>query len=127
MRFLKGERRRWKILGGLGMTAVVTVAAGQSAANPSAEQIALQIIVVGSPEEAQHVLDRVKKGESFPALAKEKSIDSTAQEGGSMGSVSLSMLRPELRDALGGVGPGEKRCGSHHPRIRNFEGGGARR
>jgi tetratricopeptide (TPR) repeat protein len=83
-----------------------TVAAGQSASNASSEQVTLQIIVVGSAEEAQHILDRVRKGESFSALAKEKSIDSTAEAGGLMGSVALSMLRPELRDALRGVGPG---------------------
>jgi PPIC-type PPIASE domain len=107
MRFLKDQIQLLKIALGLGLMAALTVAAGQSASNPSSEELTLQIIVVGSPEEAQHILDRVKKGESFPVLAKEKSIDPTAEEGGLLGRVSLSMLRPELRAALGGVGPGE--------------------
>jgi tetratricopeptide (TPR) repeat protein len=107
MRFLKDQVQLLKIALGLGLMAAFTVAAGQSASNPSSEEITLQIIVVGSPEEAQHILDRIKKGESFPVLAKEKSIDSTAEEGGLMGRVALSMLRPELRAALGGVGTGE--------------------
>jgi tetratricopeptide (TPR) repeat protein len=107
MRFLKGERRLLKAAVALGLMAASTFATGQSRSNPSLEEITLQIIVVGSPEEAEHIIDRVKKGESFPALAKEKSIDSTAEEGGSMGSVAVSMLRPELRDALQGVGTGQ--------------------
>ena len=81
--------------------------ASQSAADASSDQIVLQIIVVGSLEGAQNILDRIKKGESFFTLAKENSIDSTAEDGGRMGNVSLSMLRPELRDALTGVGPGQ--------------------
>lgn len=79
----------------------------QSAADGSSDEVTLQIIVVGSAEQAQNILDRVKKGESFLTLAKENSIDSTAEDGGRMGSVSLSMLRPELRNALKDVAPGQ--------------------
>jgi PPIC-type PPIASE domain len=107
MRFLKNKTPLLKIALGLGVMAVFSVAAGQSASNASPEEVTLQIIVVGSPEEAQHILDQLKKGESFAALAKEKSIDSTAEEGGLMGSVALSMLRPELRDALRGLASGD--------------------
>jgi PPIC-type PPIASE domain len=107
MRFLKNKTPLLKIALGLGVMAVFGVAAGQSASNASPEEVTLQIIVVGSPEEAQHILDQLKKGESFAALAKEKSIDSTAEEGGLMGSVALSMLRPELRDALRGLASGD--------------------
>jgi parvulin-like peptidyl-prolyl isomerase len=79
----------------------------QPTASASADEITLQIIVVGSAEEAQQIRERVKKGESFLVLAKEKSADSTAEDGGRMGTVSLSMLRPELRDALRGVAAGQ--------------------
>jgi tetratricopeptide (TPR) repeat protein len=79
----------------------------QSTAGTPSNEITLLIIVVSSAEEAQHILDRVKKGESFLTLAKENSIDSTAEDGGRMGNVSLSMLRPELRNALNNVGPGQ--------------------
>jgi tetratricopeptide (TPR) repeat protein len=80
--------------------------ASQSAER-SSDEATLQIIVVGSAEKAQNILDRVKKGESFLSLAKENSIDSTAEIGGRMGTVSVPMLRPELRDALKDVGPGQ--------------------
>ena len=72
-----------------------------------AGEVTLRIIVVSSPEEAERILDRLKQGQDFALLAKIKSIDSTADDGGLMGKIALSMLRPELRDALQGVGPGQ--------------------
>lgn len=77
----------------------------QSAVRSPAEEVTLQIIVVGSYDEAQNILERLKKGESFTALAQEKSIDPTAGNGGHMGTMSLSALRPEMRNALKGIGP----------------------
>jgi hypothetical protein len=71
------------------------------------DEITLRIIVVSSQEKAQHILERLEKGENFAALARQESIDSTADDGGSMGKVTLSSLRPELRNALQGVGPGQ--------------------
>jgi tetratricopeptide (TPR) repeat protein len=67
----------------------------------------LRIIVVGSIEKAQQILTRLNKGENFADVARKESIDSTAPAGGSLGNVALSSLRPELRDALSGVGPGQ--------------------
>jgi tetratricopeptide (TPR) repeat protein len=81
-------------------------ATGQSA-DASSDEATLLIIVVSSAEEAQHVIERVKKGESFLTVAREQSIDSTAEDGGHLGTVDISMLRPELRDALRGVDPGQ--------------------
>ncbi|HLQ52244.1 MAG TPA: peptidylprolyl isomerase, partial [Terriglobales bacterium] len=69
--------------------------------------ISLQIIVVGSPAEAQQILERLKRGGDFAALAKEKSIDPTADDGGNMGKLDPSTLRLELREALQGVAPGQ--------------------
>jgi FG-GAP-like repeat/ASPIC and UnbV/PPIC-type PPIASE domain len=70
-------------------------------------EIPLELIVVGSLEEAQHILDRLKKGEDFAHLAREKSIDPTAESSGFMGKLDPRDLRAELRDALRGVGPGQ--------------------
>jgi tetratricopeptide (TPR) repeat protein len=81
--------------------------AGRSAPGPASDEVTLQIIVVSSAEKAQHILERVNRGESFLALAKQESIDSTAENGGRMGTVGLSMLRSDLRDALEGVGAGQ--------------------
>ncbi|MGA8231418.1 MAG: FG-GAP-like repeat-containing protein [Candidatus Acidiferrales bacterium] len=75
--------------------------------SPTSDQIPLQVIVVRSNEEAQQILARLKNGEDFAALAKEKSIDPTASAGGYMGKFALRELRAELRDALQGMAPGQ--------------------
>ncbi len=63
----------------------------------------LRIIVVNTAAEAEQTLARLKNGEDFAVLAKEKSTDPTADAGGYMGIVDPAGLRPELRDALAGV------------------------
>jgi peptidyl-prolyl cis-trans isomerase SurA len=67
----------------------------------------LQVIVVVSAAEAQQIFDRLKNGEDFVTLAKEKSVDATASAGGYMGELTRQDLRAELRDALQGLAPGE--------------------
>lgn len=67
----------------------------------------LRIIVASSFDRAQQILTRLNKGENFTDIARKESIDSTAAEGGSLGDVTLSTLRPELRAALAGLGPGQ--------------------
>ncbi len=64
------------------------------------------IIVTRSAEQAQQVRTALAAGMDFGVEAKEKSIDSTADDGGWMGRLRPSQLRPELRDALRGVAPG---------------------
>jgi tetratricopeptide (TPR) repeat protein len=81
----------------------------------SSEEIPLQVIVVRSAEEAEQILDRLKKGQDFSRLAEEKSIDPTSDAGGYMGKLSLSALRAELRDALKGLGPGQLTTVVHIP------------
>jgi tetratricopeptide (TPR) repeat protein len=67
----------------------------------------LQVIVLRTDEEAMQVLARLREGEDFGALAKEKSIDPTANAGGYMGKFAPGQLRQELRDALQGLAPGQ--------------------
>src|SRR5215471_14005687 len=69
--------------------------------------VALQVIVVNTPEQANQVRERLKAGYDFATLAKEKSIDPTADSGGYMGRMDPASLRPELRDAVKGVGLGQ--------------------
>lgn len=69
--------------------------------------IALRIIVVNSPSRAQEILVRLGRGEDFAILAKQLSTDATAPQGGYMGQLDPLTLRPEIRDALQGVGPGQ--------------------
>ena len=82
---------------------------GQSppAAKESSKGVAFQVIVVSTPELARQVLEKLKAGSDFATLAKEKSIDPTADTGGFTGRMDLATLRPELRDALKGVAPGQ--------------------
>ena len=68
--------------------------------------ISLSVIVVDSAGTADQVLARLKNGEDFGAIAKEQSIDPTANDSGLMGTLDPSRLRIELRNALRGVGPG---------------------
>src|ERR1700676_5132837 len=87
----------------------------QSTQGGSPNEIKLQVIVVRSADEAQRVLDRLKKGENFVQLARENSIDPTAEVGGYMGTFNPAALRAELRDALLGVGPGQVSPVAHIP------------
>ena len=83
---------------------------GQSrapAAKQGAKEVALQVIVVSTPEQANAALEKLKGGYDFATLAKEKSVDPTADSGGFMGRVNPAALRPELRAALEGVAPGQ--------------------
>ncbi len=70
-------------------------------------ELPLRIIVVESLTESQHVMERLKKGEDFALLAMEMSIDPTSSNGGFLGRLELKTLRPELRDAVKGVEPGQ--------------------
>lgn len=72
----------------------------------SDDELALQIIVVNSRETAAGIVRRLESGEDFAAIARAESVDPTASDGGSMGRVPLSTLRPELREAIKGVKPG---------------------
>ena len=77
------------------------------AADKDSKPVLLRIIVTSSEEQAQKVLAELSKGEAFATIAKKESIDSTASDGGSLGKIAISELRPELRDALTGVASGQ--------------------
>jgi hypothetical protein len=85
----------WLALGGL----LLSLNSMAKQASPE-EPVGLRMIVVGSAEEAQRILDELKRGADFAALAIDKSIDPTGPEGGYLGRMDPATLRPELRDAL---------------------------
>src|SRR5690348_14441690 len=87
----------------------------QSGSNTNSKQLALQVIVVATPQQANQILEKLKAGYDFASLAKEKSIDPTADSGGFMGRMDPAVLRPELRDALKGLGPGQISPIAHIP------------
>ena len=65
-------------------------------------------ILVKSKEDAQKVLQRLKKGESFSKVAKEKSLDpGSAQNGGDVGFFSSGQMVPEFESAASRLKVGE--------------------
>ncbi len=86
-----------------GMTSTQGTAQAPDAPHP----IHLGIIVTPTMADAEEVLKQLNAGTNFFVLAKEKSIDATASDGGYMGKLTPNQLRPELRDALRGRGVGQ--------------------
>src|SRR5262245_8895421 len=80
--------------------------ASQLSSRP-ADALTLRIIVVGSEDEAQRVVDQLRNGDNFVALARRISQDPSADNGGLLGRVAVSSLRPELREALQGLAVGQ--------------------
>ncbi len=76
-------------------------------AGEAAPRIPVQLIIAGSLSEAQRILARLKNGDDFAALARQFSIDPTANAGGYLGKVAPDSLLPELRNALDGLEPGQ--------------------
>ena len=82
-----------------------------------AEQaIPVRVIIVESADEAGRILERLKAGADFAVLAREKSVDATAPDGGYMGEVDPATLRAELRDALRGMSAGQLSAAIKLPR-----------
>jgi len=73
----------------------------------SGDTIAVRILVVDSADEAASILRQLTNGADFAALARDKSTDATAVDGGFLGRLGALTLRPELRDALRDLRPGQ--------------------
>jgi tetratricopeptide (TPR) repeat protein len=70
-------------------------------------QVTFRIIVVSSEDAAQRIAQQVASGANFVALAGAESIDPSAPTGGLIGPIALSALRPEMREVLQGLQPGQ--------------------
>src|SRR5262245_12429983 len=91
----------------LGLAAIVCSAAIVIAQGPPSDVTSLQILVVSSAEEAEQLRAQVAAGADFADVARQKSVDPTGREGGHLGRLSVASLRPELREALQGIRPGQ--------------------
>jgi ankyrin repeat protein len=69
--------------------------------------LGLRMIVVRTEAEADSILKALQTGEKFEELAKSRSTDSSAHDGGYLGVFSLQDLRSEFQTALQGLKPGE--------------------
>jgi len=74
---------------------------------PAQRTISFRIIVVESQDAAERILVRLRSGENFVALAAEVSSDPSASNGGLVGPLPASDLRPQIRSALDGLRSGE--------------------
>jgi tetratricopeptide (TPR) repeat protein len=76
-------------------------------AHAQEDQADLGIIVVRTATEANQILAALKSGTDFQVLARERSVDPTAKEGGRLNGLSPADLQSELRDALKNVHAGQ--------------------
>jgi len=85
----------------------LSVAASPAQQPEASRQVNAGIMVLSSEKQADAALTQLRAGADFSVLAKERSIDPTANDGGSMGLIDPEQLRPELASALKGIHPGE--------------------
>ena len=64
-----------------------------------ADKIRCAHILVAKFSEAQEILDRLKKGESFTELAQERSLDGSRKRGGDLGYFGRGMMVKEFEKA----------------------------
>lgn len=78
----------------------------QIAAMPKTQYHARHILVK-TQEEAQKIIEQLKKGAKFEDLAKKDSIDSSKEQGGDLGWFSPSNMVKPFADAVAGLKKGE--------------------
>ncbi|MDE1874422.1 MAG: peptidyl-prolyl cis-trans isomerase [Candidatus Micrarchaeota archaeon] len=71
------------------------------------EKIRCSHILVEKFSVAQQILDRLKKGESFAALAQEYSIDGSRKRGGDLGEFGRGIMVKPFEEAAFALKPGE--------------------
>ncbi len=75
--------------------------------NPPQEEVRARHILVKTEKEAQDALAEIKKGADFAAVAKSKSTDGSARDGGDLGYFSRGDMVAEFSDAAFTMKPGE--------------------
>jgi protein SCO1 len=83
------SKTRWFLA--VGLTALLlphSALLANASSDSQPGMVHLQIIVVDSPDQAHRILDRIKAGADFAALAKEKSLDPSASDGGYLGAIA---------------------------------------
>ncbi|MSP04241.1 MAG: peptidylprolyl isomerase [Acetobacteraceae bacterium] len=77
------------------------------AGKPGAEEVRARHILVATEEIARKVIEELKKGGDFAALAKQHSSDPGAQQGGDLGFFKRDDMVPEFSTVAFGLKPGE--------------------
>jgi tetratricopeptide (TPR) repeat protein len=71
------------------------------------EQVGLRLIAVRTEAEAISVLKQIQSGDSFESVAKARSTDSSAKDGGFLGMFRLTDLKADLQRIVTGLKPGQ--------------------
>jgi tetratricopeptide (TPR) repeat protein len=71
------------------------------------EQVGLRLIAVRTQAEAQDLLRQIQSGQSFESVAKAHSTDSSAKDGGFLGTFRLADLKADLQNIVTGLKPGQ--------------------
>jgi tetratricopeptide (TPR) repeat protein len=85
----------------------MTYQAVSQAARQAPELVTFRIIIVSTEDQARRLADQLSRGAGFASLASTVSIDPSAEHGGLIGPIEVSLLRPELRAALDGLADGQ--------------------
>ncbi len=87
---------------------VVLYGAGSVPAPAQSDSVALRQVVVASEDEALQIRQLVAEGRPFDAVAAERSLDPvSASRGGYLGQLPVTDLRPEFRNAVVSLAPGQ--------------------
>lgn len=79
----------------------------QVAAAPAVNEIRARHILVKTKEEAEAIIKQLSEGGDFEAIAKEKSTDGAAANGGDLGYFSAGQMVPEFEKAAFAMNPGD--------------------
>lgn len=74
---------------------------------PKQDEIRARHIVVKTKEEAEAIIKQLQSGTDFAAIAKEKSLDGSKDEGGDLGYFTQDAVVPAFWAAASGMKPGE--------------------
>ncbi|MGE0371427.1 MAG: peptidylprolyl isomerase [Gammaproteobacteria bacterium] len=108
------ENQRHNIIAGYALRQVVSTPlpdralqdAYKALASKPVKEYRASHIMVKTETEADDLIKNLKQGGDFAALAREKSLDPTAQNGGELGWLPADQIAQPIRDALGGLRTG---------------------
>ncbi|MCC6206863.1 MAG: peptidylprolyl isomerase [Gammaproteobacteria bacterium] len=108
------ENQRHNIIAGYALRQIASVPPSDKAlqdayktlASKPVKEYRASHIMVKTDADAQSLIDRLKKGEDFARLARENSLDPTAQNGGELGWLPADQIAQPIRDALGALKTG---------------------
>jgi tetratricopeptide (TPR) repeat protein len=97
---------RWLIASAAAIS-ILTLGTLRVGGTQSGNEVDVGVIVVATANEAHEALQQLEAGMDFGVLAREKSIDAAANDGGYIGRFQPSQLSTEFQDAVRRLKPGQ--------------------